>query len=106
MFEVMTLVNKIIDRKGVEQPSANTSALYFVCVGDTVNLTDRAVAHDVNVKQILDGILISVECSLRNPVFMILIQRGTRPSPVNLFSSYAATAVDHIYKPDIFFEKS
>ena len=106
MFEVMALVNQIIDREGVEQPSANTSALYLVSIGYTVNLTGTAVAHNVNVKQILNGILISVECSLRNTVFMVFIQRGTRPSSVNLFPGYDAAAVDHIYKPDIFFEKS
>ena len=87
-FEVVALVDKVIDGKGVEQPCANSALIHIVGIGNSV-APCAFVVLDIDVEHILDGVLVTVERTFGIVVARLVVLRP-HPVSVDFFERNAA----------------
>ena len=102
VFEILTLVQNIIDRKGLNQPLAHTHIVNTLAVGNNITSL-RATILYLDVEQLLHSIGVAVELTLRK---LLATPKMRLEAMLYLFERNRSTIVYGCNKPHIAVDKS
>ena len=92
----------IVYRKGREHPVLDGVLLQHICISDVVLISIGPIALNIDSKDLLNGILVAIECtSCHRDSFAHI---SAKPLPVQVFQGNPSELVDGVYQPYVLSE--
>ena len=87
LLHMMALIYEIINGKCIDKPCSNSAFFNVFTISYFIDFPSRAITYNINIKEFFNGIFVPMESSLWYLILIIIVERTTRPTPVDFLPS-------------------
>ena len=97
--DILGLVHHGVNSHGIEEPLA-CATRYIVLILNVIDITARLTATDVHIKNLLYLLLVTVELTFGELLFVIIVVAAMCPTAVDVIAGEIARS-NGVYEPEI-----